>query len=143
MAARASLEVFKIEAKQVVALDDIGIALLDDAHHLLEHRALVHLGALQQPLETGRVGQRDRDYTIALARRRRKLKPRRYVGLDIELQSAQLGEIHPDEKCRPGQHQMLLDRIGEHEIWRVRRVGRLAGARFSDGAWRLPERPAS
>src|SRR5208337_3223753 len=80
MAARASLEVFKIEAKQIVTLDDVGIALLDDAHHLLEHRTLVYLGALEQALETGRIGERDRDDAVALARRRRKLKPRRDVG---------------------------------------------------------------
>src|SRR3984957_13571218 len=100
MPARASLEVFEIEAKKVVALDDVGIALLDDAHHLLEHRALFHLRALEKQLEAGRVRQRDRDNAVALARRRRKLKPRRYVGLDIKLEPPQLGEIHPDKKCR-------------------------------------------
>src|SRR5579862_8969966 len=127
MPPRASLQILEVEAKQVVPLDHIGITLLDNAHHLLEHRALVHLGALEQALETGRVGERDRDNAIALTRRRWKLKTRRYEGLDIELKAAQIGEVHPDEKSRTGEHQMLIDRIGEHEIWRVRRVGRLAG----------------
>src|SRR5208337_5165059 len=103
MTARASLQVFEIESKKVVALDHVGIALLDDAHHLLEHRALVHLGALEQALEAGRVGERDRDNPIAFARRGWKFKPRRDVSLDVELQAAQVPEIHPDEKRRPAE----------------------------------------
>ena len=127
MTSRASLEVFEIETKKVVPFDHVGIALLDDAHHLFEHRALVHLGALEQALEAGRIGQRNRDNAIAFARRRRKFKTGRDVGLDIELEAAQFGEIHPDEKRRAGKHQMLLDRIGEDQVWRVGRVRRLAG----------------
>ena len=69
MAARPRLQVFEIEAKQIVPFDDVRIAIMDDSHHLLEHRALVHLGALEQALETGRVGERDRDHPVALARR--------------------------------------------------------------------------
>src|SRR5208283_4629032 len=93
VAARPRLQVFEIEPKQIVALDDVRIAILDNSHHLLQHRALVHLGALEQALETGRVGERDRDNAIALARRRRKLEPRRDIGLDIELEAAQLAEV--------------------------------------------------
>ena len=45
MPPRARFEIFEIEAKEIVAFDHVGIALLDNRDHLLEHRALVHLGA--------------------------------------------------------------------------------------------------
>ncbi len=72
----ARLQILEIKPKKVVPLDDVGIALRDDLHHFLEHRALVHLGAFEQSFESGRVGQRNRNHAIALARRRRELKSR-------------------------------------------------------------------
>ena len=127
MPPRPRFQILEIEAKEIMAFDDVGIALLDNRDHLLEHRALVHLGALEQAFEAGRVGERNGDNAIALARRRRKFKPRRDVGLNIELQAAQIAEIQPDEKRGAGQHQMLLDRIGQHQVRRVGRIGRFVG----------------
>ena len=50
MAPGARFEVFEVEAEQVVALDHVGVALGDDPHQLLEHRALVHLVAAHHVL---------------------------------------------------------------------------------------------
>ena len=44
MAPGARLEIFKAEAEQVVAFDNVGVALADNGDELLEHRLLVHLG---------------------------------------------------------------------------------------------------
>ncbi len=90
MTPRASLEIFEIEAEQVVSLDHVGVALADDAHQLFEHRALVHLGAAEQALEAGRIGDRDCDHAVALTRGGGKLEAFRDVGLDIDLHPHQV-----------------------------------------------------
>ena len=56
MAPGARFEIFQIETEQVVPLDHVGVALGDDPHQFLEHRALVHLVAAKHALVTGRIG---------------------------------------------------------------------------------------
>src|SRR5690242_5317150 len=119
MAAGARFEIFEVEAEKIVPLDNVGVALADDSHHLLEHRPLIHLPAREHPLESLGIGKSDRDDPVPLARRARKLEPRTDISFDIELKTAQAAEFHPHKKGRPGQHQMLLDRVGEDEVGRI------------------------
>ncbi len=92
------LQIFEIEAEQIVPLDNVGIALADYPHHLSEHRALVQLIAAQHAFESGVVGDGNRHDPIAVARGGRKFEPGGDIGLDIELQAAQVAELHP-MKC--------------------------------------------
>ena len=50
--ARAMLEVLHVRAKEIVPLDDVGIALTNYPHHFGEHRGLVHLVAANHAFET-------------------------------------------------------------------------------------------
>ncbi len=124
MAAGARFEIFEVEAEKIVPLDNVGVALADDSHHLREHRPLIHLPAREHPFESLGIGKRDRDDPVALARRARKLEPRADISFDIELKTAEAAEFHPHKKGRPGQHQMLLDRVREDEVGRIRCTGR-------------------
>ena len=72
------------------------------------------------------IRQRDGDDAVPRPPRIGKLKPFRGVGLDVELQTLELPESHPEEMRLPGQHQVLCHRIGEEKIWRVERAGGLA-----------------
>jgi hypothetical protein len=113
MPLRAGLEVFEVEAKQVVTLDNVRVALAHDTHHLGEHDRFIHLSRRKYPLEAARIGDRDRDHTIALASSTGKLEARTRISLDIELHPMQVGELDTHEVSRPGEHQVLLHRIGK------------------------------
>ncbi len=127
MAPGARFEILQVEAEQVVALDHVGVALGDDPHQLLKHRALVHRVAAQHALIARRIAERDCDHAVALARRGRELEAGTDVGFDIELHPAQLAEFHPDEKRDAAQDEVLFDRVREHQVGGVRNAGRFAG----------------
>src|SRR6266852_2794307 len=119
MVVGARFEIFEVEAEKIVPLDNVGVALADDSHHLREHRPLIHLLAREHPFESLGIGKRDRDDPVALARRARKLEPWADISFDIELKTAEAAEFHPHKKGRPGQHQMLLERVAGVETHQI------------------------
>src|SRR5439155_1322814 len=95
---RARLDVFEVEAEDVVAFEDVGIALADEAPALGQQRRLVQSVAAQDMAEAGRVGERDGDDAIALAGRRGELVALRRHDLDVERQASQVAEAQAAER---------------------------------------------
>src|SRR5262245_16361949 len=70
----ARLDVLEVEAKDVVPLDHVGIALADQAGQFLQEGRVGQLTAARDRAKAGRVWQGNGDYAVALARRARELE---------------------------------------------------------------------
>src|SRR5213083_3161571 len=129
---RPRFQILEVEAKDVVALDHVRVALSDDPRALLEQEALVEPVSPHDVTEAGGVGEGDRDDPVVGARGARELVARRGDDFDIERQAPEIAEGQAAERGPPGHEEVLMDGIGEEAIGRpghVRaRAARLAAA---------------
>ena len=116
MAPGARLEILEVEAEDVVALDDVGVALRDEPAALDQQRALVEHVAADDVTEAGAVRQRHRDDAIAFARGIRKLEALGRDDLDVERQAAQLAEAQAAERRASGEEQVGVRRVAGKEV---------------------------
>ena len=123
----AGLDVFQIEAEKIVALDDVGVALLDFFYQLAQHLRFAELFARDQPLPAGGVGQGDGGDAVALPRRIGKIETALAIGLDVELQALQVAKDHAEKMGPAGEQKKLLQWIAEIP------VGCVAGGRCLTG----------
>ncbi len=97
-----------------------------DARTLFQERPLVEPVAPHDVTKAGRVGQRDRDDSIAGPRGARELVALGRHHLDVERQTPEVREDEPAERGPPGLEEILMDRIGQEEIGRPGHVPELA-----------------
>ena len=116
----AGLQVLEIEAEDVVPLEHVGIALANEPGALLQERGLGHLRARQDRAPARRVGHRDGDDPVGLARRVGELEARRRQHLDVHRHAHDLAEGHPAERRLPGPEQELVGRIPEEAVRGIR-----------------------
>src|SRR6185295_17461132 len=92
MTLRACLDVLQIEAKKIVALDDVGIALLDFVYQFAQHLRFAELLARNQPLPAGGVGQSDGGDAVGFSCRVGEIKATLAIGFDVKLQALQVAK---------------------------------------------------
>src|SRR5258706_15322584 len=108
---RARLEVFEVEAEDVVALDDVGILLQDEARRLLQQRPLVETIAAHDVAEARGVGERDGDDPVGFAQRARELVALARHDLDVQGQAAEIAEAQGADRRPPARQHVLLHRV--------------------------------
>ena len=117
--------VLEVEAKDVVPLDHVGIALADDPRAFAQEVGLVHEGAGEHGGEARRIRDGDGDDPVGLPRGIRELEAGGGGHLDVHGHAAQALEPHPEEGRAAAPEQELLRGIREKAI---RRVGGAGGA---------------
>jgi hypothetical protein len=105
------LDVLEVKSKDVVALDDVGIALANELRARLQQRGLGEAIAAEDVAEARGVGQGDGNDAIARARRAGKLVALAGQDLDVEREAAQVVEVHPAEGGGSRGQQELMDRV--------------------------------
>jgi hypothetical protein len=128
VAARARLEVFQVEAEDVVPLDHVGVALADEARRLLQQGPLVQAVAADHVPEAGGVGEGDGHDPIGLAHGVGELVAIPGHHLDVERQPPQVAEPHAPERRASARQQILLHRIRNETVGGGRHIGREAAA---------------
>src|SRR5262249_61975340 len=105
---RARLEILEVEAENVVALDDVRIALADQASAFGQQRCLVEAIAAQHVTKPRRVRQGDRDDAITGTGGGRELIAVRRDDLDVQRQTSKIPEVQRAERGAPGREQILV-----------------------------------
>ena len=113
---RAGLQVLEVEAKDVVALDDVRIALADEPRALGQQRRLVEAVPAHDVAKARRVGERDRDDAVARPRGAGELVALARQHLDVEGEAPQLVEAEAAERGPAGPQQVLVDGVGEELV---------------------------
>ena len=120
MPLRTRREIGQVELENVVPLEHVGVALLDDRVEPFE-RGLLALGRVSRLdddefFKTRLVAHGNRHEMILRALGIGELVALRAKRLDVDLHPAQFGEIHPLKECPAAGREVLLHGIGQREM---------------------------